>query len=88
MVKGPGDTSRTLPSKVTTDVGQDLVLETTTPGGGGWGDPRKRNTDAVLRDVIAGLVTPGRARDVYGVAIDEGSMTIDEEETARLRSGV
>jgi len=87
VVNGPDESRRTLPSKVTTDIGHDLVLETTTPGGGGWGDPRKRDANAVLRDVIAGLVTPGRAHDVYGVAVDVEAMTIDDRETARLRSG-
>ena len=87
VVNGPDESRRTLLSKVTTDIGHDLVLETTTPGGGGWGDPRKRDAYAVLRDVIAGLVTPGRAHDVYGVAVDMEAMTIDDRETARLRSG-
>jgi hypothetical protein len=35
----------------------------------GWGDPRERDADAVREDVVAGLVSVERARDVYGVAI-------------------
>ena len=87
VVRSPDGSERLLPSKVTTDVGHDLVLDTTTPGGGGWGDPRKRDADAVLRDVIEGIVTPRRARDVYGVAIDTDAMTVDKDETEKLRSG-
>ena len=86
VVRSPDGDVRTLPSKVTTEVTHDLVLDTTTPGGGGWGDPRKRDSDAVLRDVIEGIVTPGRARDVYGVAIDTEAMVVDKTETQRLRS--
>jgi N-methylhydantoinase B len=58
-------------------------------GGGGFGDPKRRSPQAVLRDVRNGLVSVRAARDLYGVAIvDEGSpqrARIDEAETARLR---
>ena len=40
-------------------------------GGGGFGDPLEREPDAVARDVIAGLVSAARARDVYGVVLAE-----------------
>ena len=60
-------------------------------GGGGWGDPRARDPEAVLRDVRNGYVSiVGAARD-YGVAIvgapdhDPERLSIDEAETARLR---
>jgi hypothetical protein len=39
----------------------------------------------VLADVIGGYVSAGAARDVYGVAIDEATMTIDAAATAALR---
>jgi N-methylhydantoinase B len=38
-------------------------------GGGGYGDPLDRDPQLVLRDVQAGLVTEGPARDVYGVVL-------------------
>jgi N-methylhydantoinase B len=57
-----------------------------TGGGGGWGDPFERDPALVLRDVRVGLLTAEQARDLYGVAIDEKLHTIDEAETARLRS--
>jgi N-methylhydantoinase B len=59
--------SRELPSKVTTWLEQGDRLLTVTPGGGGWGDPRTRDPQRVERDVLAGLVSPERARDVYGL---------------------
>ena len=56
-------------------------------GGGGYGDPRARAADRVLRDVRDGYVTEAVAREVYGVAIDTATWTVDEAETARLRGG-
>jgi N-methylhydantoinase B len=36
-------------------------------GGGGWGDPRERDPEAVRRDVADGIVSPDAARETYGV---------------------
>ena len=38
-------------------------------GGGGWGDPRKRDPEAVLRDVDDGVVSMDSARRDYGVLL-------------------
>src|SRR3546814_9298997 len=40
-------------------------LTVLTPGGGGWGDPRKRDRLAVLRDVRDGIVSPEAAAPIY-----------------------
>ncbi|MFE4667017.1 hydantoinase B/oxoprolinase family protein [Streptomyces sp. NPDC056716] len=37
------------------------------PGGGGYGPPGARDRAAVLSDLADGLITPGTARDVYGI---------------------
>jgi N-methylhydantoinase B len=60
-------------------------------GGGGYGLPWKRDPVKVLDDVIDGLLSIGKARDVYGVAVEEIDpdaleYEIDESETARLRA--
>jgi N-methylhydantoinase B len=52
-------------------------------GGGGFGDPFERDPELVAADVANGLVSPERARDVYGVAITAGAL--DEAATAVLR---
>jgi len=49
--------------------GQRVRLET--PGGGGYGDPRERQREAVLSDVANGFVTAGAAREIYGVEVTE-----------------
>jgi N-methylhydantoinase B len=54
-------------------------------GGGGWGDPRKRDPERVRNDVIAGYVSLQAAEDDYGVALEPGNFAIDQAKTARLR---
>jgi N-methylhydantoinase B/oxoprolinase/acetone carboxylase alpha subunit len=54
------------------------------PGGGGFGDPRARDAQQVLDDVLDGLITVEEARRDYGVAIDAQGR-LDALETARLR---
>ena len=60
-------------------------------GGGGFGDPLKREPDAVVEDFADGLVSEERARQVYGVAVrlideDSGECTHDAKETEKLRA--
>jgi N-methylhydantoinase B len=52
-------------------------------GGGGFGDPFERDPELVMADVAAGLVSPERAREVYGVVIANGA--VDAAATAALR---
>ena len=44
-------------------------------GGGGLGDPLDRLPEDVTADIERGLVTPGAARDVYGVVIGDPAAT-------------
>ena len=46
-------------------------------GGGGYGLPSARDPDAVLQDVRSERISPTRAKDVYGVAIDNKTYKID-----------
>ena len=80
------ESERRLASKVTTFVDGDQVIVTETPGGGGWGNPGQRDPEAVRLDVLEGLVSPARAREVYGVVIDQETMAVDEAETQLLRN--
>ncbi|HZP78529.1 MAG TPA: hydantoinase B/oxoprolinase family protein [Pseudolabrys sp.] len=65
--------------------GQSVRIET--PAGAGFGDPRSRDPQRVLADVIAEKVSVGAARELYGVAISGSGRgaTIDAAETAKLR---
>jgi N-methylhydantoinase B len=49
---------------VTMQAGDRLVFSTA--GGGGWGDPRRRDRNAVAADLRAGYVSPEAARHDYG----------------------
>jgi N-methylhydantoinase B len=55
------------------------------PGGGGFGDPRRREPQRVVEDVCDGLITAAEARSDYGVALDAQGR-LDVAETERLRS--
>ncbi len=64
--------------------GEQFVFEST--GGGGYGDPLEREVAMVLEDVLDEYVSIEQARDLYGVVIDERTMTVDEAKTRALRS--
>ena len=53
-------------------------------GGGGYGDALERDAEAVLNDVVDGLVTEAAAREVYGVVIKDGA--VDMTATNALRA--
>ena len=55
-------------------------------GGGGFGPSWERPAERVREDVRQGYVTPERAREAYGVALDSDTFEIDETETTRLRA--
>jgi N-methylhydantoinase B/oxoprolinase/acetone carboxylase alpha subunit len=57
-----------------------------TQGGGGYGDVLERDPHAVVADVRRGTITDWVARNVYRVAYDPETLTVDEAETERLRS--
>jgi N-methylhydantoinase B len=61
------------------------LLRIVTPGGGGYGDPRERDPEAVARDVRQGKVSVAAARDIYGVVTDAAG-TLDAAATAALRA--
>jgi N-methylhydantoinase B len=59
-------------------------LELWTTGGGGYGDPLRRDPRLVLADVLDGKVGREDAAERYGVVITDGELLADE--TAALRA--
>jgi N-methylhydantoinase A/oxoprolinase/acetone carboxylase beta subunit/N-methylhydantoinase B/oxoprolinase/acetone carboxylase alpha subunit len=62
-----------------------------TPGGGGFGDPFRRDPSRVLEDVLDGYVSREAAAERYGVVLrptgtDGSGLEIDEAATAVLRA--
>ncbi len=56
-----------------------------TPGGGGFGNPMKRDPKAVLRDVKRGYYTIAEAKELFGVVIRDDK--VDESATISARTG-
>lgn len=69
--------------RVPAEPGGSVVLMT--PGGGGWGNPLDRPVEAVLADIVAGYVSVAAAREDYGVVLDAGGISVDEQATLALR---
>ncbi|MFM1815168.1 MAG: hypothetical protein RLZ98_1863 [Pseudomonadota bacterium] len=67
-------------------VGDTFRLDS--PGGGGYGDPLKRDPEAVLRDVVEGYVSPEAAERDYGVVLSQSgkAWVVDMAATERKRS--
>jgi N-methylhydantoinase B len=81
----PDGTRRDLPSKVPyakVKAGDRLI--STGPCGGGYGNPMQRDPQAVLADVLDGLIPPTTAERDFGVVIKAGQ--IDTESTAERRA--
>jgi N-methylhydantoinase B len=64
-----------------------VLIEMTASGGGGFGDPLLRPAELVREEVRDEIISVESARRDYGVALDPDTLEINQEETARLRSG-
>ena len=62
------------------------ILSANTPGSGGYGNPFERDSALVLDDIINEKVSVEKAAELYGVAIDPATMTVNQEKTQILRS--
>jgi N-methylhydantoinase B len=74
-----------LPGKgrVTVPAGDSVVISM--PGGGGFGDPKDREIERVVNDLIDGFVSTEAAKETYSIVVDE-SGTINRDATQRLRA--
>jgi N-methylhydantoinase B len=70
---------------------QDIPLKSgdrvvvATPGGGGYGDPLKRDPEAVLKDVMLERYSVEQAKEWFGVVITNNGTAIDDAATKVLR---
>jgi len=58
------------------------VVSVATPGGGGYGDPRRRPAALVARDVARGYYTREQARERFLVAIDDDGAVVEHATNA------
>lgn len=84
-LEAPSGRREDLPCKVTREVEPDVRLILKTAGAGGWGDPMTRDPELVRQDVIEGFISLKRAREEYGVILDQENRQVDEAATSRLR---
>lgn len=73
-------------SVVSMNRGDRIAMEL--PGGGGFGDPFKRDPAAVLADVQLGFVSAEQARDTYGVELTADELDVDTAATTTHRTGL
>jgi N-methylhydantoinase B len=57
-------------------------------GGGGWGYPLERNPKLVLMDYKNGLISTNLAKEKYGVIINERKLSVDWENTKKMREEI
>ncbi len=91
-VINPGPKERVLPTLPTDPVPlrKGEVFRHVTAGGGGYGDPRERDPERVLADVLDGRETVDHAREAYGVVVRKCGerVAIDRAATESLRKSL
>jgi len=79
-----GGRSKSLPYSEL-ELTRDDVLYIRAASGGGYGDPLEREPRMVVEDVRNGLVSKQTAVQIYGVVIDESTLSPDPIKTQELR---
>jgi N-methylhydantoinase B len=79
--------ARMLRSKGLDTLQADDLVRLQLPGAGGYGEPERRDLDALDRDLADGKVTPDAAEAHYAVVIDRNALRVDRTATQRLRAG-
>jgi N-methylhydantoinase B len=70
-----------------TGVAKGTVYRQYAGGGGGYGDPKKRDAKLVAAEVRNGVISAAAARDDYGVVVKGEDCSVDEPATVVLRKG-
>jgi N-methylhydantoinase B len=87
VILRPGTERQRVTGMVYEPMAPGETLANCSGGGGGWGDPFKRDPQKVLNDVRNGYVSRESAKQDYGVVIDPLTMTVDAAATVVLRQG-
>ncbi|OPY58572.1 MAG: Acetophenone carboxylase delta subunit [Pelotomaculum sp. PtaU1.Bin035] len=86
FIKMPGSDCKEIPGKFTREVPKGATIILQTAGGGGFGDPLRRDPAAVRQDVVNGLISETAALEDYGVVFNE-ALQVDEDKTRKKRNG-
>ena len=84
LVKEDG-TTESLPAKILLSIRAGQALRYWSTGGGGYGEPWRRDAQRVLADVLDGRVSAQAARELYGVVIEDEQ--VHRTATEALRAG-
>ena len=89
LVKEDG-TTESLPAKILLSIRAGQALRYWSTGGGGYGEPWRRDAQRVLADVLDGRVSAQAARELYGVVIEDeqGHRTATEALRAGRENGI
>ena len=71
-----------------TQFGPGDVVIMDAAGGGGYGDPLKRELALVEKDVADGYISVDRAQTDYGAVIDRATMKVDQEASKKMRASM
>jgi N-methylhydantoinase B len=67
-------------------VPRGTIVERHSGGGGGFGHPHERPVEKVAEDLRNGLISPAKAEQDYGVAVDTQTLTVDSRRTQERRA--
>ena len=86
------DSEEFQPNGVMLTLGAGEFVRSIDNGGSGYGEPRSRNAEAVLEDVVEKFVTRETAAELYGVIlsgnIEDGTLAIDTNATVARRAAL
>ncbi len=80
------ESNKIIPTVRNVEEGSTIIIKSS--GGGGWGNPLKRDIKMVEWDVLNGYVSRESAKDIYGCIIDPESFKIDKKKTEILRNNL
>ncbi|HBE77575.1 MAG TPA: hydantoin utilization protein B [Firmicutes bacterium] len=89
VVMNPGfSTEECIPKINTLSPQPGEIVSIRSPGGGGWGNPFRRDPELIISEIRNGLLTKQQALKEYGLVIQDlpgHEITEDEKATAELR---
>jgi N-methylhydantoinase B len=81
-----GEIYRCTSKDLVTGVSDGTLYVQEAGGGGGYGDPHERPAHKVAEEVRNGIISAEKARELYGVVVDEKTMALDKSATSKLRN--
>ena len=84
--RDPDGTLHPQPACAGVDLAPGQTIVSVSSGGGGYGPPSQRDPERVAHDVREGWVSRERAKEVYGVQVDErGEVAVEATQERRAR---